>query len=187
MVRILTFTWGKVGVPGRRCAAEGGSRPEAAGIVLMCTVNLTGSWQLTLRFHPKVPTEMLLNQASGRKRKLLPLSAPGAPKCPLYCAYQIPGSDRLLLWLGSGHVHWESLPGSLGAASCTRKVAAAHLMGAELQSMGRVNIPWALLTKSYFPSTQLLKPYRASGYKLRCWAIVFICEVCTGGWYKVIH
>ena len=29
MVRILIFTWEKVGVPGRRYTAEGGSPPEA--------------------------------------------------------------------------------------------------------------------------------------------------------------
>ena len=115
--------------------------------------------------HPKVPTEMLLNQASGKEEKAVATICPRCSEMSPWLNTRSQGVTNCSSGWSSGHVHL-GVParGSLGAASCLhpRESGSCSSYGG-CRALGRVNIPWALLTKSYFPSTQLLQaPYRAS-------------------------
>lgn len=98
---ILTFTWGKVGVPGRRCAAEGGSAPEATrhcADVPAKPHRLPGpNPPLILRCH-RDASEPGIREGRESCCHSLPQVLRNVP----FVKHQIPGSDRLLLWLELG-------------------------------------------------------------------------------------
>lgn len=156
------------------------------GIVWLCVSNFAHSQQPQHAPPSQGPcrdaSEPGVQESRESHRHHLPTVARHVP----VDEHQVHGGDWLPLWLGLRTSPFgKSLTGGpwvLLSDFTPGKVAAAYLMGGGVWGTGQQSQhTLALLTKSYFPNTQLLQaPYQASRWRSpvagQC---CFICKVCT--------